>query len=140
MGVLIDTNVLIKWERQRATLTLENLRSYFPIHVSAVTVGELYTGVYRSISDKRRVERESYFRALFNMMQVVHFDERAAQIYGKMVAKMMAVGMMTGKNDIMIAATAVCYGLPVLTGDKDFDRIPFVEVIKYGDSNSTNMD
>lgn len=57
-----------------------------------------------------------------------------------MMAKMMAVGMMTGKSDIMIAATAVCYGLPVLTGDQDFDRIPFVEVIKYRDSNSTSMD
>lgn len=74
MGVLIDTNVLINWERQRSTLTLENLRSYFPIHVSAVSVGELYTGVYRSTSDQHRVEREPYFKALFNMMQVVHHN------------------------------------------------------------------
>lgn len=57
MGNLIDTNVLIKWERQRELNGLASLREYFPFYISAVTVGELYIGVHRAVSAERRSSR-----------------------------------------------------------------------------------
>ncbi len=131
MGVLIDTNVIVAWERREHHLKVEELKAYAPMFVSAVTVGELYAGIYRSNAPDRIRRKEQYYDALFSTIKILPFEEHAARIYGKIVADMMKSGSITGKNDLMIAATAICYALPVLTADGDFHRIPLVEVLHY---------
>lgn len=64
-------------------------------------------------------------------MTILPFEAHAARVYGQMVAQMMQSGNLTGKHDLMIAATAVCYGISVLTADSDYSRIPAVNVIPY---------
>lgn len=59
-GVLLDTNVIVSWERAGAGHRVDELQKYAPLFVSAVTVGELYAGVYRSLSKERVRSKEQY--------------------------------------------------------------------------------
>jgi toxin FitB len=109
--VLLDTSVLID-PPLRGTASFADL-----VSVSAVTVGELHYGVGASMDPVEQLHRRQRLRLVLDTYEVLPFDAEVAEFYG-----LLANGVrQAGRNppprrmDLLIAATAVRYGLSLAT-------------------------
>lgn len=97
--------------------------------ISIMTVCELHHGVLMA-SD---ADRPSRLRALGTAQQgydALPVDHRVAPRFGELMAKTRRErGARPDVADTLIAATALAYGLPILTRDRDFEAFSDVEVV-----------
>jgi tRNA(fMet)-specific endonuclease VapC len=88
---------------------------------SAVNAGELLFGAIR----RDRPGLLERVEALLDVMAVVPFDESAARVYARLRADLEAAGTPLAEPDVRIAATALAYGLTLVTGnERHFRRVP----------------
>jgi tRNA(fMet)-specific endonuclease VapC len=126
MGFLIDSSVLIAWERNRLNLQSQ-LEEYAEENfaVSAITASELLHGVHRASSPAQRRRREAFVEGLLARLPIISFDAVAARIHARLSAELAAKGTAVGPHDLIIAATALAKGYIVTTRDeRSFPRIP----------------
>jgi predicted nucleic acid-binding protein len=126
MGILIDSSVLIAWERDRLNLQSQ-LAQYAEddFAISAVTASELLHGVHRTANPAQRRRREAFVEGLLARLPVLSFDAVAARIHARLSAELAAKGTAVGPHDLIIAATALTKGYIVTTRDeRSFPRIP----------------
>jgi predicted nucleic acid-binding protein len=122
--VLLDTSVFIAGvdgEIDLASLPGEST-------ISAVTLCELHHGILIASDADRpgRLLGIDFARSNFDAIPV---DDRIAPRYGELVASSRRAGR--GRPpvaDTLIAATAMAYGLPLLTLDKGFESFEGVAV------------
>lgn len=89
---------------------------------SAVVVGELFKGAYRS-ADASRHLRNIETRVL-PAVTVLPYDVEVARIYGVLQAQLEAAGRVLADADLQIAATAVHHDLELVTGNlRHFRRV-----------------
>lgn len=126
MGILIDSSVLIAWERDRL-----NLQSKLAdcaeedFAISAITASELLHGVHRAANPAQRRRREAFVEGLLARLPVISFDAVAARIHARLSAELATNGTAVGPHDLIIAATALTKGYVVTTSDeRSFPRIP----------------
>lgn len=126
MGTLIDSSVLIAWERDQ--LDLKNRLAEFPeedFAISAITASELLHGVHRATSPARRSQREAFVEGLLSRLPILSFDLIAARIHARLSAELALKGTAVGPHDLIIAATALAKGHVVATHDeRSFPKIP----------------
>ena len=126
MGILIDSSVLIAWERDRLDLhaqLVEHAEEDFAI--SAITASELLDGVHRASNSAQRRRREAFVEGLLARIPIISFDAVAARIHARLSAELAAQGTAVGPHDLIIAATALTKGYIVTTRDeRSFPRIP----------------
>ena len=126
MGILIDSSVLIAWERDRLDLQSQ-LAEYAEedFAISAITAAELLHGVHRAANPAQRRRREAFVEGLLARLPVISFDAVAARIHARLSAELAANGTAVGPHDLIIAATALTKGYIVTTRDeRSFPRIP----------------
>lgn len=130
MSYLFDTDALSEILKPRpAPDFLRWLRSTSPRdhHTSAVVVGELYKGAFRSPAREkwlRRIEEE-----ILPRVTVLPYDAVVARVYGEIRAEMERRGRMPGEADLQIAATSLRHHLVVVTGNlRHYEEIPQVIV------------
>lgn len=101
------------------------------IIVPAIVVGELKGG-YRHGS--KYLENERILNDFLDapIVGIANIDTEVATIYGELYAYLRKNGTPIPQNDIWIAAVAVAVGLPLLTLNDDFDRLPQVRRIAAG--------
>ncbi len=89
---------------------------------SAVTVGELFKGAYRSAASEKWVRRiEAY---VLPAVTVLSYDVDIARVYGQIRAELESEGRMPGEADLQIAATALFHDLALVTGNlRHFERV-----------------
>ena len=96
-------------------------------YTSAITVGELIYGAYRS-------NRPEYFldkleQIVWPNVSVLAFDETAARIYGQLRAQMDKLGTPVSEPDLRIASIAMAHKLILVTGnERHFSRIPSLQI------------
>jgi predicted nucleic acid-binding protein len=91
--------------------------------VSAVTVGELYQGAFRSHHCDRHLERTE--GSVLPAVTVLPFDAAVARTYGQIRAELESMGKPLADADLQIAATALYHGLELVTGNlRHFRRVP----------------
>ena len=89
---------------------------------SAVVVGELFKGAYRS-NDAPRHLRNIETRVL-PAVTVLPYDVEIARVYGALRAELEEAGRTLADADLQIAATAVHHDLDLVTGNlRHFRRI-----------------
>ena len=89
---------------------------------SAVVIGELFKGAYRS-TDVARHLRNIEARVL-PAVTVLPYDVEIAKVYGRIRARLDEVGRALADADLQIAATAVHHDLDLVTGNlRHFQRI-----------------
>lgn len=94
---------------------------------SAVSIGELYRGAFRSPNRERWLERIDH--ELLPRLVVLPYDMPIARLYGEIRARLEVEGRMPGEADLQIAATALHHGLSVVTGNvRHFERVPGLRV------------
>ncbi|HJP31285.1 MAG TPA: PIN domain-containing protein [Candidatus Latescibacteria bacterium] len=137
MGLLIDSTVLIRAERDRKTpeqLLAELMTRWGDVEValSAMTAGELLHGCWRADTPARRARREEYVGTILAVVPVVPITLQIARVFGEIDAKLAMGGQRLPTSDLLIACSALARGDDVVTGNmRHFDRIPDLTVHRY---------
>ena len=121
---LLNTNVWIEFLRGRNPRVAGKIQSFRPreIAMSAVTVGELSHGAYRSADPAANLALLDELLATFVSLP---FDEAAAESFGEQRATLAAAGKLIGPLDLQIASTALVRSLVLVTHNTaEFSRIP----------------
>ncbi len=124
MAWLLDTNVLSELRKPKPEPRVVAFISSLPLgqlYISSVTLAELRFGI-ESVTDLPR--RATLNDWLTNQIRPM-FDQRVLQITEEILLKWRQlleegrkIGHTFSQPDLMIAATAICYGLTVVTRDR----------------------
>lgn len=114
---LLDTSVFIAREQSRALDALPAQTA-----VSVVTLGELQLGVLAATDDDVRARRAATLE-LARAADPIGVGEPVMSTFARLVHDCRAAGVRATVLDALIAATAIEYGLPVVTQDDDFAAI-----------------
>ncbi len=128
MKYLLDTNICVFVIRQKSPHLLTRFPQFMPndLGISTVTLAELRYGADRS---NNPAKNHSLINGLLVALDVASFDARAADVYGVVRADLESRGCMIGSLDMMIAAHALCLGVPVVTNNiGEFSRVPGLSV------------
>jgi len=123
MSYLLDTDTLsatlrgnpdVRVVRRLATVAAEEQ------FMSAISLGELVFGVRRNRKDL--MER---FEQLTDALPVLPFDEKGAEIFGRLKAHLERLGTPLAEPDLRIAAIALAFDLTLVSGNqRHFERVP----------------
>jgi tRNA(fMet)-specific endonuclease VapC len=132
MGLMVDTNVFIRFEKRGQAIDLSPWGQSERVYASVVTVSELLMGVHRADTEERRQRRSAFVEAVISGVSVLDFTIGSARIHAELYAELAKKGQLIGAHDLMIAATALHHGLSILTDNVDeFSRVPGLRVIPF---------
>jgi predicted nucleic acid-binding protein len=90
--------------------------------ISAVTVGELYHGAYRSSARDRHLANIE--ERVLPAVSILPYDASVAKIFGQARADLERAGTRLDDADLQIASTALHHGLELVTGNiRHFERV-----------------
>lgn len=118
-AVLPDTNIVIAAVRREQAVRQQ--LAGVTVLLSAIVLGELYTGAYASTRAARELTE---LAALVATSSAVVCDHATAAIYGQIRLALRWQGTPIPENDIWIAASALQHGVPVITRDGHFGYVP----------------
>lgn len=130
MGILIDTSVLIEYERGRVDLK-EKLAGHEEedLFISVITASELLHGVHRARDFKSRTRRSAFVEGVLERLPILQIDLAIARVHAQLWANLASAGLLIGPHDLWLAATAVAQGLTLATGNlREFQRVPGLTV------------
>jgi predicted nucleic acid-binding protein len=119
---LLDTSVFIASETGRP-LDVDTLPEEMAI--SPITVGELHTGVLAAEDLDVRARRLATLESIADIEQLP-IDEAVARSWALLRVHLAQSKRRLNINDLWIAATALAYGIPVVTQDDDFGPVDTV--------------
>lgn len=91
--------------------------------MSAVSVGELYHGAFRSQARDRHLKNIE--QRVLPAVTILPYDVSVARIFGQIRAELELAGTRLDDADLQIAATALHHGLELVTGNiRHFARVP----------------
>ena len=123
--MIIDTGVLIRLEKEPAAVDFSRYKpAYGEGFISAATCSELLVGVHLASTEQRRARRSAFVEAVFSLFRPLPFDLEVARVHAQLVSSL-GKGITLGALDLIIGATAIRHGFPVLTTNAaDFRRMP----------------
>lgn len=121
---LLDTNIcvyIIKKKPGQVLARLQRLR--IPdVGISSITLSELEYGVSKSA---RKEQNKIALIEFVAPLEVLPYDQRAAERYGDVRTHLETVGQPIGSLDTLIAAHALSLGCTLVTNDvAEFNRVP----------------
>ena len=135
MAVLIDTSILIEYERRRLDLERHLAqRQQEAFFLSVVTASELLHGVHRAVQSDVRAKRSAFVEALLERFPLLPIDLATARLHAHVWAELASVGNLIGPNDLWLAATCLAHGLTIVTANvREFARVPGLEIEVWGE-------
>jgi tRNA(fMet)-specific endonuclease VapC len=126
MRLLLDTSAYSAFMRGHAGIQ-SALRSNEEIFLNSIVLGELTAGF---IKGSRRKKNEDELRRFLASPRVGLLDvtEETAERYAVILYSLWRAGTPLPTNDIWIAASAMEYGLCVVTTDDHYQKIPQILV------------
>ena len=125
MRYLLDTNICIYCINRKYPQLFDRVllrHQEFGISVSAISKAEMYAGSYRRHASARYRQEQDEF---FSYFPSLPFDDMAADVYGRIHARLRDRGQLMGVADMQIAAIAMANDLTVVTHDvRGFTRLP----------------
>jgi len=92
------------------------------LHISSITLGELYTWVLRAKAPPRRTQM---LLDLLNDVAVLDVTPEVARRFGEVHARLLDSGQSVPRMDLLIGVTALVHGFTVVTHNtQHFSRIP----------------
>ena len=131
MKLMLDTNICIYIIKQQPESVLKRFLDYQigDISISAITLSELRYGVAKS---KYRVKNSNALEEFMIPLEILPFDEEAAQAYGDIRNSLEKAGTPLGTMDMLIAAHAVSRGLELVTKNtREFRRVSGLTVVDW---------
>jgi tRNA(fMet)-specific endonuclease VapC len=125
MAFLFDTDAISELLRPRPAKAYTKWLMNIPREeqfTSAVVIGELYKGAYRSQARERHVTNIE--QRILPAVTVLPYDTGTAKVFGRIRAYLEETGIILPDADIQIAATALCHDLELVTGNlRHFNRV-----------------
>lgn len=128
MKYMLDTNICIYIIKHQPENVIRKFMEYnqADICISAISYAELAHGVEKS---QAREKNRIALMVLLSEIQIVPFDDLAAQIYGEVKADLQKKGTPIGPMDTLIAAHAKALNLTLVTNNtKEFARVDGLEL------------
>lgn len=95
--------------------------------ISAITVGELIYGAYRSTRPEYFLDKLD--RLVWPNINILSFDAQAGFVYGELRARLERAGTPVAEPDLRIASIALSRQLTMVTGNvRHFTKIPDLAV------------
>lgn len=115
MGLIVDTGIFIRAEREAHRDPVANFSSGEELGICSITLSELLEGVHYAKSELQAERRRAFVTRIRSVFPVIPFDETIAEIHAGLRARQRLSGKTIGAHDLIIAATAVSLGWDVLT-------------------------
>jgi tRNA(fMet)-specific endonuclease VapC len=121
---LLDTNILSEIGKAKDATVAANAktyrRSFRHYTLSTVSVMEVVNGFQKT----QAIGRLNAFLTTLPHMEILPFDQVAAELAGRIAGDLERIGHSIGVADTMIAAIAIDNGLELVTGNmSDFQRV-----------------
>jgi tRNA(fMet)-specific endonuclease VapC len=127
-GTLVDTSAYAAFMRGQAEAKLALQRAE-DICLSPIVLGELRAGFLRG-KHRRKNETELQVFLSSPRVRVVDVDSETADRYAAILHALRVAGTPIPMNDVWIAASAMQYGLRILTTDRHYQKVSQV-LIEY---------
>lgn len=125
MAYLFDTDAISELLRPRPLLGYVEWLSTVPREeqfTSAVVIGELYKGAYRSEAQKTHLTNIE--NRILPAVTALPYDVATAKVFGQIRARLEETGTILPDADLQIAATAIYHDLELVSGNlRHFPRI-----------------
>ena len=129
--VVLDTVVLIKHLRGQLQGLMASLNGRSEIATTIVNAFELYYGAHKSKEVRKNLASA---KGLLGSIDVLDFDDGAAEKSGQVLARLESIGLTLDPRDIFIGCIALENGYSVLTMNRrHLERIPDLLVIEPSD-------
>ncbi len=120
MRVLLDTCVLSELRKPQADVGVRQAVDEIPdddLFVSVISIGEIAKGITLLDDSRRKRELQSWLQAMERdyVDRIVQVDRETAHIWGELTAAARKNGRIISARDGLIAASAKCHGLHVMT-------------------------
>lgn len=139
MRYLLDTNILsniTKPEPSASLLTWMAEQADEDLFIASLTIAEIHRGILEKPAGKKRAALETWFagnegpQSLF-AGRIFPFDEKAALIWGKLMAQGKASGRPQSALDTIVAAIAQSRECIVVTdNERDFHGIEIINPLR----------
>jgi tRNA(fMet)-specific endonuclease VapC len=122
VSFLVDTDICSAHLKQSGKVTARFVQYMGRLHVSAVTVAELFTWALRAKAPPQRLRG---VLDMVNDMTFVPVDQDVARKFGELRAALLDAGQPKPQMDLLIAATALVHGMTLVTHNtRDYMAIP----------------
>lgn len=134
MGLLIDSTVFIRAEREQQTperliADLMDRWGNADLAISVMSAGELLHGCWRADSPARRARREEFVESVLGVVPVLPITLPVMRLFAEIDAGLTARGERLPTSDLLIACSALAREDDVVTGNRrHFDRVPGLTV------------
>jgi len=125
--VMVDTSAYSAFLRGNEEIK-QAIMEAEEIFLNPIVLGELYAGFAMGRKEKKNRDILKDFLSS-PRVQVVVLDEETAERYAAIVVYLQAQGTRIPSNDLWIAATAMQYGLKLLTTDTHYQKVPQIIVV-----------
>lgn len=120
MGFVIDSSILIEFERGRLDLSDYIKRwgddAFF---ISVISMRELLHGVNRANNERIRIRRSAFVEGVFERFPLLPITHDVARLHAQVWAGLQAEGQMIGLHDSCLA-----YGFSIVTHNvREFERV-----------------
>ncbi|RJP84153.1 MAG: type II toxin-antitoxin system VapC family toxin [Desulfobacteraceae bacterium] len=119
---LLDTDIII-YSLKGNQAVVRNLQRHLndPLHISAVTLMELYYGAYKSSQVESNLAK---VKAIESSMDIVPVSQGLVEIFGLLKSNLEKTGTPLDDFDLVLGATALSRNLVLVTNNtKHFQRI-----------------
>jgi tRNA(fMet)-specific endonuclease VapC len=126
VSFLLDTDTCSAHMKGDRAVNVRFIQYGGRLHISTVTLGELWVWVARAKASPRRLQT---LLDLLNEVQVLPIDEAASRKFGEVRAWQLDRGLSTPDLDFLNAVTALVHGLTLVTHNvADYANIPSLSV------------
>jgi predicted nucleic acid-binding protein len=130
LAFLFDTDAISELLRKRPAPEYVEWLGKIPREeqfTSAIVIGELYKGAFRSAETERHLENIQ--TRVLPALTVLPYDVAVARDFGRIQADLAQAGRGLADADLQIAATAIHHDLELVTGNlRHFHRIPGLRI------------
>lgn len=128
---ILDTDICIYLIKKFPPQVIKKFKTLSPgdVGISSVTMAELCYGANNSqYPDKNLAALQNFVLPL----EVLPFDDRAANVYGEVRSLLEKQGATIGALDLMIAAHTKSLDITLVTNNiKEFSRVPSLKVANW---------
>jgi tRNA(fMet)-specific endonuclease VapC len=130
MGLMIDSNILIGFERQAIDINaFIRGREQERFFISVISASELLHGVHRAKTRKTKATRLAFVEAVLASIPILDIDLAAARCHAQLWSDLSKRGNMIGVHDSWIAASCLAHGLKLVTENtREFRRVPGLDL------------
>ncbi len=135
MAVLIDTSILIAYERGQLDVAARVVgREDDEAFLSVISASELLHGAHRAIDPAVRVRRMAFVEAVLARFPVLEIDLETARAHAALWSSLAQRGEMIGVHDSWIAATCIAHDLILVTANtREFNRVSGLRIENWAE-------